>query len=124
MPVAAAPPTEAFATAALAALPDVGMLVLDARLRVVSAAGGALENAGWPPELVEGRRLADVLPLDVHRVLAARYRLALEGRSIMFDYAPPGDGPVWRMQAIPLPPDVAPARVMVLLRPMGRPRPA
>jgi hypothetical protein len=113
---ATAPPTEAFATAALAALPDVAMLVLDADLRVVCAAGGALDDAGWPPALVEGRRLEDVLPRDVHAVLASRYRLALEGRSIVFDHAERRRARVWRVQAIPLPADLGAARIMVIVR--------
>ncbi len=115
-PLATAPPTEAFATAALAALPDVAMLALDGDLRIVAAAGGALESEGWPPALVEGRRLEDVLPLEAYAVLAPRYRLALEGRSIVFDHADDDGDRVWRVQAIPLPADAGPARIMVLVR--------
>jgi hypothetical protein len=59
-PTATAPPTEALAPDALDALPDVALLVLDAELRIVSAAGGALERDCWPAALVEGRRLADI----------------------------------------------------------------
>jgi PAS domain-containing protein len=102
-PLATAPPTEALAPDALDGLPDVAVLVLDAELRIVSAAGGALERQGWPPALVEGRRLADVLPRDVYAVVAPRYRLALEGRSIVFDVPEPDGGLVWRIQAVPRP---------------------
>jgi PAS domain-containing protein len=117
-PTATAPPTEALAPDALDALPDVALLVLDAELRIVSAAGGALERDGWPAALVEGRRLADVLPDDVYAFVAPRYRLALEGRSIVFDVPKPAGGIVWRVQAVPRP---AP-RITVLAEPVYRGR--
>ena len=109
-------PAESFALAALAAMPDVAVLVLDRNLRILLAEGGALHRAGWSPELIVGRCLEDLLPLEAYAELAPRYRAATEGRHQKFTYFAPENGHEHRVEALPLSGDWLPARALVLIR--------
>jgi diguanylate cyclase (GGDEF)-like protein/PAS domain S-box-containing protein len=78
--------TGELALATLAALPQSGVLVFDRELRYVLAAGGALERHGYRPEVLEGRRAADVLPGETYGEHAGAYQAALAGRITRFEY--------------------------------------
>jgi PAS domain-containing protein len=115
-PTPLSPPAEAFALAALAALPDTGMLVLDRNLRVLAAEGGAFRRTGWDPETFTGRCLEDVLPMQAYAPLASRYRAALDGRAERFRYVTEVTRRSYDVEALPLPAESSPAKVMVLMR--------
>ena len=115
-PTVTAPPAESFALAALAALPDVGMLVLDRNLRVLAAEGGVFRGTGWDPGSFTGRCLEDVLPMEAYAALAPHYRAAIEGRPERFGYVTHITGTPYSVDAIPLPPESSPAKVMVIVR--------
>jgi PAS domain-containing protein len=115
-PTVTAPPAESFALAALAALPDVGMLVLDRNLRVLAAEGGAFRRTGWDPSTFAGRCLEDVLPMEAYAALAPHYRAALEGRTERFRYVTHVTHAAYAVEALPLPAESHPAKVMVILR--------
>src|SRR4051794_10584688 len=74
------------ALAALAALPQTSVIVVDAQLRIVLAAGRALAAHGIDGERLEGRLLADALvPAYVDHVMPA-VLAALDGRPSAVTY--------------------------------------
>jgi len=69
------------AEAALHELPEALVLVFDAELRFVRAAGQALERLGDPDSWREGEPLAEALPADLWRTIEPLLRSALDGET-------------------------------------------
>jgi len=72
---------ERAAAAALHELPEALVLAFDDELRVVRAAGAALERLGDPDRCCPGRPLAQVLAGEVWRTVEPLLRSALEGET-------------------------------------------
>jgi diguanylate cyclase (GGDEF)-like protein/PAS domain S-box-containing protein len=69
------------AEAALRELPDALIVVFDAQLRFVRAAGQALERLGDEDSFSEGSPLADALPVELWRAIEPLLRSALAGET-------------------------------------------
>lgn len=75
--------------AALDAMPDLAIVVLDTELRITAAHGGAIRHHGVvKPELV-GRHAADVLPDSTWELAGPLFTRALGGESITVDLPSP-----------------------------------
>lgn len=90
------------ARALLERLPRTGVLVLDRDLRVLLCAGGAFAASGWEAELIEGSRLADILPAASWASLEPHYTAALAGETRSFQLRAGDSGQVFGVIASPL----------------------
>jgi diguanylate cyclase (GGDEF)-like protein/PAS domain S-box-containing protein len=79
--LAAQPPSEAPAAAALRELPEALILVFDRELRFVLAAGEVLRRKGDPPACGEGQFVGDAFPPDVWTLMEPLFRSALAGET-------------------------------------------
>jgi PAS domain S-box-containing protein len=66
---------------ALASLPGVALLLLDARLRITGCAGAVVQSHGCEPEELLGRHLEDLLAPQSCRAGVRSARLALDGET-------------------------------------------
>ena len=83
------------------ALPDTGVLVYDAQLRFVMAAGAALVAAGWNPDELVGRDAVAVLEGSGRGDLVEYYRAALAGAGATIEFTSPA-GRSYRTHFCPL----------------------
>ncbi|MEA2227133.1 MAG: hypothetical protein QOF04_763, partial [Solirubrobacteraceae bacterium] len=74
------------AVLALAALPELSVIVFDRDLRVVVSAGDALTARVHDPDDLHGRRLGDVLPTSLLERIEPAFRAALDGRRTTFTH--------------------------------------
>lgn len=86
-----ASPIPAFALAALERLPGVGVLGFDREMRFVIATGDVLRGAGYRPELMLGRTLADIVPAAAYTGLRHRYDQILSGEAVTWIQRAPDD---------------------------------
>jgi PAS domain S-box-containing protein len=66
---------------ALASLPGVALLLLDARLRIIGCAGAVAQSHGCEPDELVGRHLEDLLAPQSSRAGMRSARLALDGET-------------------------------------------
>jgi PAS domain S-box-containing protein len=88
--------------AVLAALPGMAVLVFDHELRLVLAAGQALERHGRDGAEMEGRTLHEVLSPDVAAAIEPHYRAALGGEVVRFDHASSDGQAIYRTDVAPI----------------------
>ena len=95
--------TAELAFSVLGSLADTSILVFDAELRYVLAAGGALAAHGYQPEQLEGRHLSEVVPgTNPYRRLEEHYRAALDGERRRFEHRAADGARVYDMDVAPI----------------------
>jgi diguanylate cyclase (GGDEF)-like protein/PAS domain S-box-containing protein len=87
---------------ALAALPEMSVIVFDRKLRVVLAAGEALAIHGHDRDELEGRALSAVLPARMLERFEPSYRAALGGERTAFTYEALDGTRVYAVQVAPV----------------------
>jgi PAS domain S-box-containing protein len=87
--------------ALLERLSGTGVLVLDGDLRVRLCTGDVFAAAGWDTELIEGNRLADILPASSLALVEPHYAAALAGETRSFRMRA-GTDRVYKIIASPL----------------------
>jgi diguanylate cyclase (GGDEF)-like protein/PAS domain S-box-containing protein len=85
-PLAALRTAGELAALALAALPDMGVLVLDHELRIVLSAGQILAVCGPEGDRLDGRALGEIVPETLLERFASAHRAALAGRRTTFAF--------------------------------------
>lgn len=65
--------------------PEGTLAILDRDLRILMIAGKELEEFGLSPEMLLGKTITDLAPLDFAAELIANYRLALSGKEVKFN---------------------------------------
>jgi PAS domain S-box-containing protein len=92
----------ALAFEVLASLPETGVLVFDRELRIVVAAGRALQAHGYDARQLEGQRFADVLPASALDGLTPHLHAALGGHRTRFDRRSTDGTRVYDVEVAPL----------------------
>ncbi|MEA2246214.1 MAG: hypothetical protein QOH46_743 [Solirubrobacteraceae bacterium] len=90
------------AVLALAALPELSVIVFDRDLRVVVSAGDALTARVHDPDDLHGRRLGDVLPTSLLERIEPAFRAALDGRRTTFTHESSDAARAYDLQVAPI----------------------
>ncbi|WP_312907412.1 sensor histidine kinase [Natronosalvus caseinilyticus] len=69
--------------------PNGAVALLDTELRHTLVAGNALEETGYDPTELQGKRVQDAFPPEVVDVVEPHYRATLEGESTVFELETP-----------------------------------
>lgn len=84
------PDIPAVTSALQRAVPGTALYFFDRHLRIILAGGPALMDAGFSPDQLEGRLVAEVVPADIFALMAPHYETALDsGEPSSFEMTTP-----------------------------------
>jgi diguanylate cyclase (GGDEF)-like protein/PAS domain S-box-containing protein len=101
-PLATLRSTGELAVLALAALPELSVVVFDRELRVVLSAGAALSARGGALDELEGRQVSELLPGPLLERIEPAYRAALDGRRTTFTHESSDPARAYDLQVAPI----------------------
>ena len=81
-------------------LPNAGVFILDRELRYILAEGGALGQAGFRPEDLEGKTLWEGLDKSTAENYEPRFRQVLDGKT--FEYEHQSHGRLYKSYGVPI----------------------